>query len=178
MHPVGRVGPEQLTISCCSAKLWPSQQACNRQPHVVLRNVTNTQANMHMVQAVTPIRQGFRSAHTTLLTGGRGCQGALWTSCTHSSSRREVMTAAAAQPQPPDTNEDEQQQASSSSSSSETPQEPQRQHRQEGSSSSSSSSSSRPTSGSSSGTRSPFSIDDPQLLVGDCVALVAAALYR
>lgn len=29
-----------------------------------------------------------------------------------------------------------------------------------------------------SNTRSPFSIDDPQLLVGDCVALVAAALYR
>lgn len=92
------------------------------------------------------------------------------------SSRRGVLTAAATQPPTPTNDNKEQQQGGSSSSSSSQPggQQP----RANTNSDISSNSRKRTPTTSSSSTQSPFSIDDPQLLVGDCVALTAAALYR
>lgn len=165
MDPIGRAGQETSHIRCHSAKLWPCQRACSKQPYVMLRSCAKIQAHMAPTAATSKQRY-VGPAHSTPTSSAR-CLGTLWTPGRHS-SRAPVLTAAAAQPQPPPTNEDEQQQPSSSS---EAPRGSQHQQQQKGTCS-------RPRSGSSSETRSPFSIDDPQLLVGDCVALVAAALYR
>jgi len=85
------------------------------------------------------------------------------------SGRCQTLTTAAAAQRPPSTDDNQDQQDSTSTNEQPKQQQQQQQLRLD----------ERATkSETSSGTGSPFSIDDPQLLVGDCVALTAAALYR
>ena len=146
------------STNCISTSLWPSQQSCLLQPPL-LRTLL------------------FRSFTSRTCASNHAASRSTVERSTSEPSRGQTQTAGAARP--PTSHSHTAVQGETHNIPTLSHGDPKEQQEQD---STAAGQTNRSTAEESSGSRSttgrPFSIDDPQLLVGDCVALVAAALYR